>query len=89
MIIFTPIISLAIGLSKRNQPVSEALPSEVNAWGTLFYEFKDDKGAISSQFYTFYFLRRFLYISQIFILRDYPVIQLCISEIITASVISI
>ena len=50
-----------------------------NKWGTLFEEFKNDKGFISTQFYLVFILRRFLFsISQVF-LNSVPILQVSIN----------
>ena len=60
--------------------------SVMSLYGSLFYEFKDDQGAVKSHFYSFYFLRRLVIILSIFLLSSYPTIQICIFEIFTLSV---
>ena len=48
-------------------------------YGAIFSEFKNDKGIFSIQFYSWFFLRRFLYIITIIVLRDFVLVQLIIN----------
>ena len=81
----TPIVSFFIGLHKQNE-LKQDQSSQPKLWGSLFYEFKEDAKAAQSQFYTIYFIRRFLYIVVIFTLIDYPTIQLAICLVLVLSV---
>ena len=58
----------------------------MSLYGSLFYEFKDDAGAIRSNYYTLFFLRRLFFILVLFVLEKYPIIQLCLCEIFTLTV---
>ena len=44
-------------------------------FGSLFYEFKNDKGFLSTQFYTLFFLRRLGYILAHFYLDRWPFVK--------------
>lgn len=73
---------------KHRNEIKEA--EQVSAeWGTLFYEFNNDKGLGSSQFYFYFFLRRIFYISILIFLRDWPIIQISLNFTITTAVIDI
>ena len=50
-------------------------------YGTLFYEFNSDENLSTSLYYTFFFARRFIYSLVLFLLLDYPIVQmtLCIT----------
>ena len=61
----------------------------VSIYDSLFYEFKDDKKAIESNFYTLYFTRRLVFILSIFFLESYPILQICLFEIFCLSVLNI
>ena len=58
----------------------------MSLYGSLFYEFKDDAGAIQSNYYTLFFLRRLFFILVLFVVEDYPIVQLCLCEIFTLTV---
>ena len=60
--------------------------SPINLWASLFYEFKNDSGAVQSQFYTIFFIRRMVFIIILFVLIDYPLIQIYLFEILSIGV---
>lgn len=73
----TPVIFFVCSFKNRKQ-IQDA--EEVSAeWGTLFYEFNNEKGLGNSQFYFYFFLRRILYIVIMIFLRDWPIIQLSLN----------
>lgn len=84
-IILTPAVSFSVGIMKK-KPSQLVQNAELKLWGSLFYEFKEDSGAFQNQFYTIFFLRRFFFISIIFVFQDFPMIQICSAEIIMVAV---
>ena len=72
-----------------NAKSENGLKPDLSLYTALFYEFKDDIGATRSHFYTFYFLRRLAFILSVFCLSSYPIIQICLFEIFSLSVINI
>ena len=81
MVLIILFVSLFLFYSKKN--LSHIANKEdrdfYNKWGTLFEEFKNDKGFISTQFYLVFILRRFLFsISQVF-LNSVPILQVSIN----------
>ena len=83
----TPIIIFLVGL-KKSKEKTENTQSTLNLWASLFYEFKEDSGAAQSQFYTIFFIRRLAFVTILFTLQEYPVLQLCLSEILILFVFS-
>lgn len=72
---------------KMNHIVNKEDREFYGKWGTMFEEFKNDKGFISTQFYLVFILRRiFFSISQVF-LNSVPFVQISIN--ITFTVILI
>ena len=85
LLVLTPILSLGLSLSRRNE-ITNCNPTTMSLYGSLFYEFKDDSGAIRSHYYTLFFMRRLLFVVVLFVLEDYPIIQICLCEIFTLAV---
>ncbi|OMJ91054.1 hypothetical protein SteCoe_6524 [Stentor coeruleus] len=85
VIILTPFVSYYLGLKKKNQGKNE-VRTEMQVWASLFYEFKNDSKAASSQFYTVFFLRRGVFVTILFLLKSVPIIQICLCEILMISV---
>ncbi|OMJ65996.1 hypothetical protein SteCoe_37309 [Stentor coeruleus] len=82
-VLATPIIFFV--LSYKNRAKINHNDTEITAnWGTLFYEFNNDKGLGSSQYYFYFFTRRILFILIQFLLQEWPIIQLSLN--ITLSV---
>ena len=80
----TPFIFLYGSLKNKNKIVED---EEIAAnWGTLFYEFNNDKGLGNSLFYFFYFMRRIVYIMIQFVLQDWPIVQLTLNITLSAAV---
>lgn len=52
-------------------------------YGTLFYEFNNDKGLTASNFYVFFFLKRGAYGLILILLRNYGIIQMTLSIILS------
>jgi hypothetical protein len=64
------------------------LPNFKDKWGSLFEEFKNDRGSQSSLFYALFFWRRLLYMSLLFFLPAYPVVQAVLNQVHTFAVSS-
>ena len=58
-------------------------------YGTLFYEFNSDENLSTSLYYTFFFARRFIYSLVLFLLLDYPIIQMTLCIILSLAVMHI
>jgi hypothetical protein len=48
-------------------------------FGSVFDEFKNDKGLLSSSFYCLFFLRRLLYVGILYLLQDFPLVQVILN----------
>jgi hypothetical protein len=48
-------------------------------WGSLFEEFKNDRGWKSSSFYVVFLIRRLLYVTLLFTLSSLPLVQIILS----------
>ena len=83
-IVLTPLWFLYFSTKNKNK-IAHDEEISVN-WGTLFYEFNNDKGHINSLFYFFYFIRRLLYIMIQFALQDYPIVQLTLNFVLSVTV---
>jgi hypothetical protein len=55
--------------------LSQKKPGFLKKWGSLFYEFNNDKGFWSSQYYFFYFTRRLVFLLSQVYLNDAPFVQ--------------
>jgi hypothetical protein len=55
-------------------------------WGSLFEEFKNDRGWKSSSFYVLFFIRRLLYVTLLFTLTAFPLVQVILSAVLSALV---
>ena len=71
-------ISLIFLISNRNK-IQSGDSGFVTTYGAIFSEFKNYKGIASIQFYSWFFLRRSLYIITIIVLRDYVLVQVIIN----------
>ena len=85
MIILTPVTSFIIGIKKTKENKRKQ-NSQISLWASLFYEFKNDSGAAQSQFYTIFFIRRMTFIVILFVLIEYPMIQIYLFEILSIGV---
>ena len=47
----------------------------VKSYGSLFFEFKNNQGILSSMYYVWFFLRRLLYVANLIFLRDFVALQ--------------
>jgi hypothetical protein len=54
--------------------------------GSLFEEFKNDRGWKSSSFYVVFLIRRLLYVTLLFALIDFPLVQVILSAGLSALV---
>jgi hypothetical protein len=48
-------------------------------YGSVFDEFKNDKGFLSCSFYCLFFLRRLLYVGILYLLQDFPLVQVILN----------
>jgi hypothetical protein len=53
-------------------------------WGSVFKEFKNDRGWKSSSFYVVYLIRRLLYVTLLFTLTAFPLVQVILSAALSA-----
>ena len=65
----TPVV-VPIFLVLYNTKVLNPSPTFAKFYGSLFAEFRNDKGTLSTLFYAWFLIRRFLYITNIIMLRD-------------------
>ena len=85
--VLTPFISMIIGFIKQKEVKLEQETPGLSLYASLFYEFKNDSKATQSQYYTVFFFRRLLFVIILFVLKDYPIIQLFLCEVLMCSVI--
>lgn len=79
MVIITPFIFCIGSLRSYKSIYSENSASYLTKWGTLFSEFKNDKGFWSTQYYLIYFIRRFIFIISQVYLNSFLIIQGCLN----------
>ena len=77
-ILLVPIKSILFTL-KQKESIKTKNQELLDEYGSLFYEFTNDQSLMSSYFYSFFFIRRFLYILILFSLTTHPNIQLLLS----------
>ncbi|CAG9329647.1 unnamed protein product [Blepharisma stoltei] len=66
--------------SYKNLPkIQEREKGFEKLWSSFFYEFKNDQGLMSTQYYSLFFVRRLIYIIILTQLDDYPASQVIIS----------
>jgi hypothetical protein len=53
-------------------------------WGSVFEEFRNDRGWKSSSFYVVYLIRRVLYVTLLFTLTAFPLVQVILSAALSA-----
>ncbi|CAG9314446.1 unnamed protein product [Blepharisma stoltei] len=71
-------------LSYKNLPkIQEREKGFEKLWSSFFYEFKNDQGLMSTQYYSLFFGRRFIYIMNLALLNDYPASQVTISTVLS------
>ena len=79
LVVLTPPIMLLcsyIHYSKINDPLS---PDFNRKYGSLFQEFKNNKGFLSTQYYLVFFCRRIVYLFTQIYLNSYPYVQTIIN----------
>jgi hypothetical protein len=59
----------------------------IKKFGSVFHEFKNDRGVISSLLYFFYCIRRLIYCFILFFLEAYPAVQVSINSCMSVSVV--
>ena len=72
--IFTPLFLLAFGLYNKEK-VLLADSFLIKRWGSLYEEFKNNKGFVSCQFYSLFLLRRLIYAFSQTFLNDFIYFQ--------------
>ncbi|OMJ84684.1 hypothetical protein SteCoe_14141 [Stentor coeruleus] len=85
-VIMTPILFFYFTYKKRMHILHEVRDENAN-WGTLFYEFNNDKGLASSQYYFYYFIRRISYMLIQFFLRSLPLFQMSMNMTLSLAMI--
>lgn len=84
LIPLTPILCFVM-VMKRKKKVESVQEEFDSIYGTLFYEFNNDKGVMTSNFYVFFFAKRAIYGVILLFLRGYGVIQMTLILIICFS----
>ena len=74
----TPVLCLVMVIKRRSRPQQEAEEFE-SLYGTLFYEFNDDKGLGTSNFYVFFFLKRAAFGVILIFLGSYGILQMSLT----------
>lgn len=78
----TPILCFVM-VSKRKAKNKDDQQEFDTMYGTLFYEFNNDKGVMTSNFYVFFFLKRATYGIILMLLRGYGVVQMTLILILS------
>jgi hypothetical protein len=71
-----PVLIGFLVFTKHAQVKEEAF---LKIYGSLFEEFRNDKGVASTVFYLIFSLRRLIYVFDLFLLYDYPEAQVAIN----------
>jgi hypothetical protein len=74
-----PIVSGTFILNQFHRFKDDSDVSFHKKWGSLFSEFKNDRGWVSSSFYVIFFTRRLGYVVLMFYLENYPIAQTCMN----------
>ena len=83
--IITPILALLFIRSHKAQ-IAHHDSQLFTKYGSLLYEFSNDKGLFSSLFYFFFFTRRLLFIGILIILDQFPFVQIISNFILSVAV---
>jgi len=73
----TPFALLLFTLKHYKQFSSDWVLKE--RYSTLFYEFKSDRGFWSCSYYSIFIIRRLIYMSSLYLLQDYPGVQVIVN----------
>ena len=73
--LLAPILCLVMVIKRRNTTPEEKIEYE-SMYGTLFYEFNDDKGLMASNFYVYFFIKRGFYGVILMLLGNYGLLQM-------------
>lgn len=84
LLISTPILCLIMIIKRKRKSMTEQQEFDT-MYGTLFYEFNNDKGLMTSNFYVFFFLKRGVYGAILMFLTEYGVIQMTLILILCFS----
>lgn len=79
-----PPITILLARAKYSFMKDEGFLKE---FGSLFEEFKNDRGVSSTLFYVLFCLRRLTYVFDLFFLMDYPAVQTAINAVWGAVVV--
>jgi hypothetical protein len=80
----TPVLCFLM-VARRRVKKKEDQEEFDTMYGTLFYEFNNDKGVMTSNFYVFFFLKRAAYGIILMLLRGYGVVQMTLILILSFS----
>ena len=86
--IMTPILAMVF-IRTHKQQILEHDITLYKQYGSLFYEFYNDRGLFVSLYYFFFFSRRLLFTGILILLSDYPVLQIILNFVLSVSVIAI
>lgn len=81
-LIITPILSIGFYI-KNSVALSNPESGFSKKFGTMFGEFKNNKGPVSTMFYGWFFVRRALYSANIIFLRDFILGQFVVNVLHT------
>ncbi|CAG9312421.1 unnamed protein product [Blepharisma stoltei] len=82
LILITPLLLSYSGYKNLNNIVYKRNRKWLIPWNSLYYEFKNDLGFMSTQYYTLFFIRRLLFIATQVFLNDFPESQLTINTVL-------
>jgi len=68
----------------KKQEISQVAEQSVfyKVWGSLFYEFKIDEDSYAKYFYTFYTLKRIVYILSLMLFNNYQAVQAILNVLV-------
>ncbi|CAG9310521.1 MLEC_2 [Blepharisma stoltei] len=82
LLIISPISLAIFSYRNMNKVTEKNNKSFHDVWGSFFYEFKNDNGLLSTQYYTLFFLRRNVYLVSFVFFSGSPYTQLTIGVIL-------
>ncbi|CAG9335919.1 unnamed protein product [Blepharisma stoltei] len=80
--ILTPILFFMFSYKNLNKIQHKERGFE-RLWSSFFYEFKNDQGLMSTQYYSIFFVRRLIYILNLTLLIDYSATQVTINSVLS------
>ena len=76
----TPFIVLIFLMIKREKVLNPTVdPQFTKLYGSLFSEFKNDRGPMSTIYYLLFFIRRVIYVTNLIFLRHMVALQFAIN----------